>query len=79
MCIRDRIIEGIDVMLHLGRMADGSRKLIEISELLGYEDDRYILNRLFYLDDNMELQYTGNKLKSRDKLKLKGNRDDSRL
>ncbi len=77
--IRAQIIEGIDVMLHLGRMADGSRKLIEISELLGYEDDRYILNRLFYLDDNMELQYTGNKLKSRDKLKLKGNRDDSRL
>ncbi|MDD4377363.1 MAG: CpaF family protein, partial [Eubacteriales bacterium] len=70
---------GIDVMLHLGRMADGSLKLREISELLGYEDDRYMLNRLFYLDDNMELQYTGNKLKSREKLKLKGNRDDSRL
>lgn len=35
--IRRQIASGIDVMVHLGRMRDKSRKVLEILEIKGYE------------------------------------------
>lgn len=45
--IRRQIASGIDIFIHLGRMADGSRKLIEISEVIGYEQGEIKLQTLF--------------------------------
>lgn len=35
--IRRQIASGIDLMVHLGRMRDKSRKVLEILEIIGYE------------------------------------------
>lgn len=36
--IQRQIASGIDILIHLGRMRDKSRKVLEIMEVLGYED-----------------------------------------
>lgn len=38
--IRGQIASGIDIIVHLGRLRDKSRKVLEIVEVLGYEKDR---------------------------------------
>jgi pilus assembly protein CpaF len=45
--IRAQIAAGIDIVVHLGRVSDGSRKIMEISEVIGMVDDQIHLNRLF--------------------------------
>ncbi len=45
--IRGQIAAGIDLMVHLGRSRDGKRRLLEIQELLGYEDGEIILNPIY--------------------------------
>lgn len=70
--IRAQIVEGIDVLIHLGRLGHGKRKVMEIQELLGYENGKYVLNPLFCLDKNQNLTATGNQLVRRQKLALKG-------
>ena len=37
--IRSQIAHGIDILVHLGRLRDRSRKLLEISEILGMDGD----------------------------------------
>lgn len=37
--IRKQIASGIDIIVHLGRLRDGSRKVLEITEILGWEGD----------------------------------------
>lgn len=70
--IRAQIVEGIDVLIHLGRLGHGKRKVMEIQELLGYENGKYVLNPLFCLDKNQNLTATGKQLVRRQKLELKG-------
>lgn len=36
--IQRQIASGIDIIVHLGRMRDKSRKVLEIAEILGYEN-----------------------------------------
>ena len=36
--IRRQIASGVDVLVHLGRMRDKSRKLLEITEVCGFEN-----------------------------------------
>ena len=45
--IRRQIASGIDILVHLGRMRDGTRKVLEILEVMGYENGEYQLNPLF--------------------------------
>ncbi len=45
--IRQQIASGIDIFVHLGRLSDGSRKVLEISEVTGVERDEVILNPLY--------------------------------
>jgi len=45
--IRSQIAEAIDIMVHLGRMPDKSRKVLEISEIEGYVDGKILINPLF--------------------------------
>ena len=45
--IRQQIASGIDIIVHLGRLRDGSRKVLEIVEVLGFEKDNIILKPLY--------------------------------
>ena len=45
--IRRQIASGIDIIVHLGRLRDKTRKLLKIVEILGYEDGEIQLQTLF--------------------------------
>lgn len=45
--IKQQIASGIDIIVHLGRLRDRSRKVLEIVEVLGYEKDTILLNPLY--------------------------------
>ncbi len=52
--IRRQIASGIDILVHLGRMRDKSRKVVEILEVKGICGDDIELNPLFALDADGE-------------------------
>lgn len=49
--IRSQIASGVDLLLHVGRMRDGSRKLWHITEIKGYEDGEIKLNPIWQLEE----------------------------
>lgn len=75
--IRNQITEAIDIMIHVSRMQDGSRKVMEIAELAGLENGIIATNSLFQYvteDDGMSgrLTATGNSLQHQEKLMISG-------
>ena len=79
--IRQQIASAIDILVHLGRLRDKSRKVLEISEVLGYENGSIQLNPLYKFTDrgdtedkkvNGELSHTGNKLQNTLKILMSG-------
>ena len=70
--IRSQIAEGIDIIIHLSRLTDKERKVLEISEIKGVEKDRIIMNSIYKYIPGKGLERTGNRLINREKLKLKG-------
>ncbi len=53
--IRQQIASGIDVIVQLGRLRDKSRKLLEISEVVGMEAGEIVLNPLYRFKETGEL------------------------
>lgn len=51
--VRKQIVSAIDIVIHLGRLRDRSRKVIEVSEVVDCIDGIYIMNKLY------EFQETG--------------------
>jgi len=49
--IRQQIASAIDIIIHLGRLRDTSRKVLEISEISGYENGEIKLNPLFVFEE----------------------------
>lgn len=45
--IRRQIASGIDIIVHLGRLRDNTRKLLKIVEIVGFEDGEIRLQTLF--------------------------------
>ena len=45
--IRRQIASGVDILVHLGRMKDKSRKVLEISEVIGMENREIVTKTLF--------------------------------
>ena len=66
--IRSQITEGIDIMIHMSRMKDGSRKITEIAELTGMEEGKIKVNLLF----RYSAGWTGNKMVKTEKLSMAG-------
>ena len=52
--IQRQIASGIDIIVHLGRLRDKSRKLLEVSEVLGYEDGKICLQLLYKYEEEGE-------------------------
>lgn len=79
--IRQQIASAVDIIIHLSRLRDKSRKTMEITEVLGYENGQIILNPLYVFeeDENSTLEKVSGHLKRTDhamkndfKLKLAG-------
>jgi len=71
--IRRQITEGLDILVHLGRLPDGSRRVLEISEIAGMRNGEIELNRLYEYDSKIaSLKSTGNTLIDKTKLEVKG-------
>ena len=45
--IRRQIASGVDLIVHLGRLRDRSRKVLEVSEILGYQKEEILLQTLY--------------------------------
>ena len=79
--IRHQIGSAIDIIIHLSRLRDKSRKTMEITEVVGYKDGEILLNPLYVFqeDENSTLEKvsgglvrTDNPLKNDFKLRLSG-------
>lgn len=49
--IRPQLAAGIDIMVHLARMPDKTRKVIEINEIQEFKDNQIILNKLYCMEN----------------------------
>lgn len=49
--IRQQIASGIDIIIHMGRLRDRSRRVLEITEILGFENNEIKLNTLFEFEE----------------------------
>lgn len=83
--IRQQIASAVDIIVHLSRLRDKSRKTMEITEVLGYENGEIILNPLYVFeeDENSTLEKvsgslnrTKNEMKNVFKLRLSGIKQD---
>ena len=79
--IRQQIASAVDIIIHLSRLRDKSRKPVEITEVLGLEDGRIKLNPLYVFEEDENstlekvsgsLKRTNNRLVNDYKLKLSG-------
>ena len=54
--IRAQIASGIDILVHLGRLRDRTRKVLDIMELDGMEDGEIRLNPLYHFEETGECE-----------------------
>ena len=65
--IRRQIASGVDILIHLGRMRDKSRKVLEITEICGFEDHEIKTRTLYRWQEGKGLVQTASLL-NREKL-----------
>lgn len=79
--VRQQIASALDIIIHLARLRDKSRRVLEISEVVGYRDGKIELNPLYVFEEegipNEEkvlgsLKRTENKLSNTLKFKMAG-------
>lgn len=79
--IRQQIASAVDIIVHLSRMRDKSRKTMEITEIVGLENGKIILNPLFKFEEDEKttvrkvsgsLKRTHNKMQHPDKFIASG-------
>lgn len=79
--IRQQIASALDIIIHLSRLRDKSRKTMEITEVVGYENGHIILNPLYKFEEDEHstlekvsgrLKRTDNPMKNDFKLRLSG-------
>lgn len=83
--IRQQIASAVDIIIHLSRLRDKSRKTMEICEVLGYENGKILLNPLYqFVEDEHstrekvsgKLARTANPMKNDYKLRLYGCKEE---
>ena len=76
---RKQIASAIDIMVHLGRLRDGRRCVLEVSEILGCRDGEIEKNPLFVFQEEEEsvgvLKRTGSVFVQQTKLKRAGKKE----
>lgn len=66
--IRRQIASGIDLMVHLGRRKDKTRKVLEIAEIVGYEEGEVKIQTLFRWDREQQCLCKVNELYHKEKM-----------
>lgn len=63
--IRQQIASAVDIIIHLSRLRDKSRKTMEITEVVGYQNGQIVLNPLYVFeeDENSTLYKVSGSLK----------------
>lgn len=83
--IRQQIYSALDIIIHLSRLRDHSRKTMQISEVAGYENGRIILNPLYVFEEDEystlekvsgKLVRTKNKMIHDSKLRMSGIKEE---
>ena len=83
--IRQQIASAVDIIIHLSRLRDKSRKTMEITEVVGYENGQIILNPLYVFEEDENstltkvsgsLNRTKNPMKNDYKLRLAGYKEE---
>jgi pilus assembly protein CpaF len=81
LAIRQQIASAVDIIVHLSRIRDGSRKVLEITEITGCEGECIRLNPLFIYEEEGEtpegkviggLRRTGNRMQRVLKFRMAG-------
>lgn len=79
--IRQQIASAVDIIIHLSRLRDKSRKTMEITEVVGYANGQIVLNPLYVFEEDENstlhkvsgvLRRTENKLQNSLKLRMAG-------
>lgn len=78
--IRSQIASAIDIFIHLGRLRDRSRRVLEIEEVMGIEEGEIVLHPLFQFKEKKGVDRGGvegvleqvGELQNRQKLELSG-------
>ena len=52
--VQRQIASGIDIIVHLGRLRDKSRKVLEVSEILDYQDGEIQVSPLYRFEETGE-------------------------
>lgn len=52
--IRRQIASGIDIIVHLGRLRDKSRKVLVVSEIMGYQNGEIVMETLYQFEETGE-------------------------
>ena len=79
--IRQQIASAVDIIIHLSRLRDFSRKCMEITEVTGYRDGKILLNPIYRFREDEhstlkkvsgQLFRTENKIQNMDKFVMSG-------
>ncbi|GIP54813.1 hypothetical protein J42TS3_38480 [Paenibacillus vini] len=78
--VRQQIASAIDIFIHLSRLRDRSRRVTEISEVVGMKNGEVVLNPLYQFQEKEErsgriigaLESTGRQLLHTEKLSMAG-------
>ncbi|MBP3476024.1 MAG: CpaF family protein [Lachnospiraceae bacterium] len=79
--VRQQIASAVDIIIHLSRLRDHSRKTMEITEVVKYENGEILLNPLYVFEEDENstiekvsgsLKRTDNEMKNDFKLRLMG-------
>lgn len=77
--VRAQIAEGIDIMVHIEKTEGAGRRIVEITEVCGYENGQFLLNQLMMEKENRQIEKTGNYIINSRKIFLKGGSNAERL
>lgn len=57
--IREQEAAALDVLVHLARLRDGTRRVVKVAEVEGMEGDTLVLQDIFYFDYSMGIDDSG--------------------
>ena len=69
--VQRQIISGIDILVHLGRLRDKSRRVLDVAEITGIENGEISLQPLFTYQEDKGLVRAGS-LRDQKKLERAG-------
>ncbi len=77
--IRQQIASALDIIVHIGRLPDGSRKLFEITEVLGIRQGEIQIQTLYRLEDTEGTDHENNQNKKSEWKRLRRLTRDDKL